>query len=39
MCIVRSTFIIDKTVVIRHAQYRVSPDGHAQAILDIVKGL
>ena len=39
MGIVRSTFIIDKTGVIRHAEYSVTPDGHAQAILDIVKGL
>ena len=39
MGIVRSTFIIDKTGVIRHAEYSVTPDGHAQAILAIVKGI
>ena len=39
MGIVRSTFIIDKVGVIRHAEYGVMPDGHAQVVLDIVKGL
>jgi peroxiredoxin len=39
MGIVRSTFIIDKAGIIRYAEYSVTPDGHAQAVLDIVKGL
>ena len=34
MGIVRSTFVIDKEGVIRHVEYGVVPDGHAQAILD-----
>ena len=38
MGIVRSTFIIDKVGVIRYAAYGVTPDGHAQAVLDTVKG-
>lgn len=39
MGIVRSTFIINKQGVIVDALYGVSPDGHAQAILDIIKTL
>ena len=39
MGIVRSTFIIDKAGIIRYAEYSVKPDGHAQMVLDIVKGL
>lgn len=37
MGIVRSTFIIDKAGIIRHAEYGVTPDGHAQAMLDLVE--
>jgi peroxiredoxin len=33
MGIVRSTFIVDSTGVIRHAQYGVTPKGHAEQIL------
>ena len=39
MGIVRSTFIIDKEGVIRFAEYGVAPDGHAQAVLEIIKRL
>ncbi len=39
MKIVRSTFIIDKDGVLAEALYGVSPEGHAQAMLDVVKGL
>ncbi len=39
MGIVRSTFVIDKQGVIRYAEYNVKPKGHAEAILDVVKGL
>ena len=39
MGIVRSTFIINKQGVIEEALYGVSPEGHAQAMLDIVKKL
>jgi len=39
MGIVRSTFIIDKEGVIRYAEYGVTPDGHALAVLEKVKQL
>jgi len=39
MGIVRSTFIVDSGGVIRHAQYGVTPKGHAEQILELVKGL
>lgn len=39
MGIVRSTFIIDKDGVLRHAQYGVSPKGHAAEILNMIKEL
>ena len=39
MGIVRSTFIIDKEGVIRFAEYGVTPDGHALAVLEKVKQL
>ena len=38
-CLVRSTFVIDKKGVIRHAAYGVSPRGHANEIYGVVKGL
>jgi peroxiredoxin Q/BCP len=38
-CVVRSTFIIDKTGVIRHAFYDVNPKGHAAEIFRLVKQL
>lgn len=38
-CIQRSTFIIDKEGVVRHALYGVGPRGHAAAMLDLVKEL
>ncbi len=37
MGIVRSTFVIDKKGVIRHALYGVQSKGHAEEILDLVK--
>jgi thioredoxin-dependent peroxiredoxin len=37
--IVRSTFVIDAKGVIRHALYAVSPKGHANEILNLVKEL
>jgi len=37
--IVRSTFIIDKQGVLAEALYAVNPVDHAQAVLDIIKGL
>lgn len=36
-CIVRSTFVIDRKGIIRHALYAVSPRGHAHAVLKLVK--
>jgi thioredoxin-dependent peroxiredoxin len=39
MGIVRSTFIIDRSGVIRHALYNVNFKGHAQEILALVKEL
>ena len=39
MGIVRSTFIIDKQGMIIHAEYGVTAEGHAQAILDKIKQL
>ena len=39
MGIVRSTFIIDKSGVVRHALYDVKPKGHAADVLELVKAL
>ena len=39
MCIVRSTFIIDRKGLIRHALYGVSARGHAEEVLGLVKGI
>jgi peroxiredoxin Q/BCP len=38
-CLVRSTFVIDKKGVIRHAAYGVNPRGHAAEVYDVVKRL
>jgi peroxiredoxin Q/BCP len=38
-CILRSTFIIDKDGLVRHAMYGVSPRGHAAEVLNLVKRL
>ena len=38
-CLVRSTFIIDKKCVIRHAAYDVNPRGHAAEVFDVVRRL
>ena len=37
-CIVRSTFIIDRKGILKHALYGVSPRRHAQSVLDLLKG-
>lgn len=39
LCVVRSTFIIDKTGIIQHAFYDVNPKGHAAEIYRLVKQL
>ena len=38
-CLVRSTFVIDKKGVIRHAAYGVNPRHHAAEIYDVVRKL
>jgi peroxiredoxin Q/BCP len=37
--IVRSTFVIDKKGIVRHAFYNVNPRGHASEVLDLVRSL
>ncbi len=37
--LVRSTFVIDKQGVIRHAAYDVKPRGHAAQVFDLVRRL
>ena len=37
--IVRSTFIIDRQGLLKHALYGVTPRGHAAEVLNLVKGL
>jgi peroxiredoxin len=39
MGIVRSTFVINKNGMLEEALYSVSPDGHAQAMLEKIKQL
>lgn len=39
MGIARSTFVIDKAGVIRHALYGVTAKGHAEAVLELVRAL
>lgn len=39
LCLIRSTFVIDKQGIIRHALYDVSPKGHVAAVLQLVKQL
>ena len=36
-CIVRSTFIIDRKGILKHALYGVSPRGHAAEVLGLLK--
>ena len=35
----RSTFVIDRDGIVRHALYGVSPRGHAAEVLNLVKGM
>jgi len=37
--ILRSTFVVDKSGVVRHALYGVKPKGHAAQVLDLVRAL
>ncbi len=39
VCVLRSTFIIDKDGVLRHALYGVSPRGHAAQVLELIRGM
>jgi len=39
MGIVRSTFVVDKEGIVRHALYDVKPKGHAEQVLELVRGL
>lgn len=39
LCLVRSTFVIDKQGVVRHALYDVTPKGHAAEVFQLVKQL
>ena len=39
MGILRSTFVIDKQGIVRHALYDVKPKGHADRVLELVKEL
>jgi peroxiredoxin Q/BCP len=39
LCDVRSTFVIDKQGVVRHALYDVNPRGHAAEVFKLVKEL
>jgi peroxiredoxin len=39
MGIVRSTFIVDKQGLVRHAIYDVKPKGHAAQVLELVQAL
>ena len=38
-CIQRSTFIIGKDGMLKHALYGVSPRGHAGQVLELIKGM
>ena len=38
-CLVRSTFVIDRKGLLRHALYGVSPRGHADDVLELVQGI
>jgi peroxiredoxin len=37
--IVRSTFVINKDGILVSAEYGVNPEGHAQAVLDLINNL
>lgn len=39
LCIVRSTFVIDRQGIVRHALYDVNPKGHAAEVYQLVKEL
>lgn len=39
LCLIRSTFVIDKQGIVRHALYDVNAKGHAAEVLKLVKQL
>jgi thioredoxin-dependent peroxiredoxin len=39
ICIQRSTFIIDKRGILKHALYGVSPRGHAAEVLGLIRNM
>ena len=39
LCLIRSTFVIDKQGILRHAFYDITPKGHAAEIFQLVKKL
>jgi peroxiredoxin Q/BCP len=39
LSLVRSTFVIDKKGVIRHAAYNINPRGHAAEVFDLIRRL
>lgn len=39
MGILRSTFVIDKSGIVRHVLYDIKPKGHAETVLELVKQL
>ena len=39
LCVIRSTFVVDKQGIVRHALYDVHPKGHAAEVYQLVKGL
>ena len=39
LCIVRSTFVIDRNGLLKHARYGVSARGHAAEVLGLVQGM
>ncbi|MDO8313933.1 MAG: peroxiredoxin [Rugosibacter sp.] len=39
LCIIRSTFIIDKNGIVQHALYDVQPKGHAAMVYQLVQRL
>jgi peroxiredoxin Q/BCP len=39
LCVIRSTFVVDKEGIVRHALYDVHPKGHAAEVYQLVKGL
>jgi peroxiredoxin Q/BCP len=39
LCVVRSTFVVDRDGIVRHALYDISPKGHAAEVFQLVKGL